>query len=108
MFIHPTAGDHLEGTEAHPHVYFAEDMTLSKALERLCCLLLHKLKKNKQKKPTHFTKKKTPKDVIDTLSQLQRCLILYVQDYRRKTILFFCADASETTTLHPGLTPLPP
>lgn len=34
--------DDLEGTEAHPHVYFAEALTLPKALERLCCFLLHK------------------------------------------------------------------
>lgn len=79
MFIRPIADDHPEGTEAHPHVYFADALTLSKALERLCCLLLHKLKKKKLHQG-----KKPPKDVIDTLSQLQKHLILYVQHYRRR------------------------
>lgn len=42
LLSYPIANDHSEDTDAHPHVYVADALTLSKVLERLCCLLLHK------------------------------------------------------------------
>lgn len=81
MLTYPTASDHSENTEPHPRVYVAEALTLSKVLERLCCLLLHKWEKKKEKPSPR--KKKPPKDVTDTLSQLQRHLILSVQHHGR-------------------------
>lgn len=79
MSICPIADD-LEGTEAHPHVYFAEALTLPKPWKDSVVFYFT----NKKKKKPPREKKKPPKDVIDTLSQLQRCLIPYVQQYRRR------------------------